>query len=297
MREIKLSRVDLQVFYHLQNLFEYRYTIGNNSYVQRCSIDIKDGLVQFVNSKRNLAFQYKTQSDFKDFIFPNIKQFSEMRSLCGANSKIFIDDNRRLTIKNKTRECNFNENKSLNLKHPNTHHIKNQIVWSKEEDDICFNISSLEFEDIRQRYQNFSKNSSKIEYMLIFTNIASEIIFAFEKEEHRHTYFHNTVIKSNKDFYIILKRDEHPFKYLLKDNYEVRIKKVDRNLDAMISFHNLSIPLITVISCKQKEKNYCSSGDFNEVVTGFKPIQEELKIEKTQEPVSTKLEGVERFYK
>jgi len=300
MREIKLSNIDLQVLYHLQNLFEHRYTVDKKSYLQRYSIDIKDGLVQFVRWRKDLAFQYKTQSDFKDFVFPNVKEFSEMLSLCGANSKIFIDDNHRLTIqsKNKIREFNFNESDSLNVSNPNTHHKKARL-FNKEEDDICFNISSLDFEDIRQRYRNYDK-ISKIKYIHLFTNIASEIVIAFERVEYRHTLFQNTFIKSNKDFYLVLDRSVHPFKYLLRDNYEVRIRIYGENLDAIISFYNLSIPLITVIACKEKEKNYCPLGDFNEVVTGYEPIQKEpkiTKIEKTEEPVSTKLEGIERFYK
>ena len=297
MREIKLSNVDLQVFYHIQNLFEDRYTVDKKSFVRRYSIDIKDGLVQFLRWRKDLAFQYKTQSDFKDFVFPNIKEFSEMLSLCGANSKIFIDDNHRLTIqsKNKKSEFNFNESDSLNVINPNTHHIKARL-FNKEEDDICFNISSLDFEDIRQRYRNYDK-ISKIKYIHLFTNIASEIVIAFERDEYRHTYFHNTFIKSNKDFYLVLDRSAHPFKYLLRDNYEVRIRTHGENLDAIISFYNLSIPLITVIACKVKEKNYCPLGDFNEVVTGFEQIQKEPKIANTPKPDSTELKELEKFTK
>ena len=293
MREIKLSNVDLQVFYHLQNLFEYR----EGTYVYRYSIDIKDGHVQFINSRKNVAFEYKTQSGFKDFVFPNVKEFSEMLSLCGANSKILTDDNHRLKIqsKNKKREFNFNKTDSLNVSNPNTHH-KKQRLFNKEEDDICFNISSLDFEDIRQRYRKYNR-ISKIKYIHLFTNIASEIVIAFESDYDRHTLFQNTFIKSNKDFYLVLDRNEHPFKYLLRDNYEVRIKTFAEKLDACICFHNLSIPLITGIACKEKEKNYCPLGDFNEVVTGFEPIQKEPKIANTPKPDSTELEGVERFTK
>lgn len=287
MREIKLSTIDLQVFNHLQKCFSNKTK----------SIDIKNGVVNFIKSTKDIAVKYETQSGFKDFEFPNVnKHFAEMRSLCGVNSKIFIDDKVHLKIKSKRKEFNFREGHSINLRHPNIHDIP-QTFFEKEAKDICFNMSSLDFEDIRKRYQKFDKIFD-IQYFHLFTNIASEIVIAFEVYKERHTYFHNTFIKSNKDFYLILKTTEVDlFKYLLRDNYEVRVKTFGEDLDACITFHNLSIPLITTFTCQQKEKNYCPLGDFNEVVTGFEYVQDEPVIENAPEPDSTELEGLERFTK
>ena len=286
MREIKLSTIDLQVFNHLQKCFSNKTK----------SIDIKNGVVNFIKSTKDIAVKYETQSGFKDFEFPNVnKHFVEMRSLCGVNSKIFIDDKVHLKIKSKRKEFNFREGHSINLSHPNIHD-RPQTFFEKDAKDICFNMSSLDFEDIRKRYQKFDKIFD-IQYFHLFTNIASEIVIAFERDEYRHTYFHNTFIKSNKDFYLVLNRIAHPFKYLLRDNYEVRVKTIGEDLGACITFHNLSIPLITTFTCKQKEKNYCPLGDFNEVVAGFETIQKEPKIANTPKPDSTELKEPEKFTK